>query len=296
MDKHKQRFLLFDLLKILAICLVVLIHIPTTVEHPNLSFLNFKNNTYGIGNIIATHFGGWGVIIFLIVSGALIEYTSGAGTKNNFNYMNFMEKRLVRIYPAYWFSLLLAAAFNPEMRNFSLLEYLKPFTGFNNYFSECIPINPPGWFVGLIITMYLLYPMLSKVLKEYGFPVLFFIILLSYFIGTLFPGGDWGVRYWCPLIRLPAFAFGIYIIQVGLYPIVETKSHIIQFLSDLSFPIFLTNYSLLKLFEILPDIYYINLVCYIFAVLVVSLIVYYFDISFRKVYYTNRNRKIKLLQ
>lgn len=122
MDKHKQRFLLFDLLKILAICLVVLIHIPTTVEHPNLSFLNFKNNTYGIGNIIATHFGGWGVIIFLIVSGALIEYTSGTGTKNNFNYMNFMEKRLVRIYPAYWFSLLLAAAFNPEMRNFSLLE------------------------------------------------------------------------------------------------------------------------------------------------------------------------------
>jgi peptidoglycan/LPS O-acetylase OafA/YrhL len=96
--------------------------IPTTVEHPNLSFLNFKNNTYGIGNVIATHLGGWGVIIFLIVSGALIEYTSGTGTKNNFNYMNFMEKRLVRIYPAYWFSLLLAAAFNPEMRNFSLLE------------------------------------------------------------------------------------------------------------------------------------------------------------------------------
>ena len=60
MDKHKQRFLLFDLLKILAICLVVLIHIPTTVEHPNLSFLNFKNNTYGIGNVIATHLGDWG--------------------------------------------------------------------------------------------------------------------------------------------------------------------------------------------------------------------------------------------
>jgi peptidoglycan/LPS O-acetylase OafA/YrhL len=179
------------------------------------------------------------------------------------------------------------------MRNFSLVEYLKPITGFNNYFLECIPINPPGWFIGLIITMYLLYPMLSKVLKEYGFPALFFIILLSYFISMPFQDGDWGVRYWCPLTRLPTFVFGIYVIQVGLYPRIETKSHIIKFLSDLSFPMFLINYPLLKIFNIFPDRYFINLFCYIFALLVASLIIYYFDLSFRKVYYTYRNRKIK---
>jgi peptidoglycan/LPS O-acetylase OafA/YrhL len=292
MTENKQRFLFFDVLKILAIILVVLVHIPS-MEHPNLSFLNFKNNLFGIENIIITHVGGWGVIIFLTVSGALIEYTNGSKLKNNFNYRNFIKKRLVRIYPAYWFSLVLAVVFNPELLNFPPVEYLKPLTGFNNYFSECIPINPPGWFIGLIITMYLLYPMLSKIMREYGFPSLFFIILLSYFIGMPFPDGDWGVKYWCPLTRLPAFALGIYMIQVGAYPRVETKSRTIRFLSDLSFPIFLTNYSLLKIFKILPDRYYINSICFIFAVFISSMIIYYFDISFRAAYYKYQNRKMK---
>lgn len=293
MTEHKQRFLFFDLLKILAIILVVLVHIPS-MEHPNLSFLNFKNNPIGIENIIMTHIGGWGVIFFLIVSGALIEYTEGQRLQNNFNYMDFIEKKLVRIYPAYWLSLVFAVVFNPEMLNFPLVEYLKPLTGFNNYFLECIPINPPGWFIGLILTMYLLYPMISKILRGYGFPSLFFIILLSYFIGMSFPGGDWGVKYWCPLTRLPAFALGIYIIQKGAYPKIETKSFIIKFLSELSFPIFLINYPLLKLFNILPDRYYINSICYMFCVFTVSVIIYYFDVSFRAIYYAHRDRKLCL--
>lgn len=264
------------------------------MEHPNLSFLNFKNNPIGIENIIMTHIGGWGVIFFLIVSGALIEYTEGQRLQNNFNYMDFIEKKLVRIYPAYWLSLVFAVVFNPEMLNFPLVEYLKPLTGFNNYFLECIPINPPGWFIGLILTMYLLYPMISKILRGYGFPSLFFIILLSYFIGMSFPGGDWGVKYWCPLTRLPAFALGIYIIQKGAYPKIETKSFIIKFLSELSFPIFLINYPLLKLFNILPDRYYINSICYMFCVFTVSVIIYYFDVSFRAIYYAHRDRKLCL--
>lgn len=301
MTEKKNRLLIFDLLRIISIILIVALHVAEEKVPSLSSFLAPLLTNIGIGNIINDALGNWGVIIFIIVSGAVIEYTYGPKLSSNFNYRNFMEKRLIRIYPAYWLSLGLAIAFDKVFLNLpvSPVEFLKSFTGFQTYFQEQVlggEINGVGWFVGLIVVMYLLYPMLSKILKEYGFPALFFIILLSYFIGMSLPVGAQNTPYWCPLARLSDFTLGIYIIQKGAYPRYETKSQVIKFLSDLSFPMFLTNFFLARMFRILPDGNYINVVVYIFALFFFSLVIYYFDISFKIAYETYKDRTINAVK
>lgn len=301
MNENKNRLLIFDILRIISIILIVTLHVAEEKVPSLSSFLSPLLTNIGIGNIINDALGNWGIIIFIIVSGAVIEYTYGPKLNSNFNYRNFMEKRLIRVYPAYWFSLGLAIVFDKLFLNLpvSLVEFLKSFTGFQTYFQEQVlggEINGVGWFVGLIVVMYLLYPMLSKILKEYGFPALFSIILLSYFIGMSLPTGAQNTPYWCPLARLSDFALGIYIIQAGKYPRYETKSQAIKFLSDLSFPMFLTNFFLARMFRILPDENYLNVVVYVFALFFFSLVVYYFDIWFKTVYDTYRNRTINDLK
>ena len=301
MNENKNRLLIFDILRIISIILIVTLHVAEEKVPSLSSFLSPLLTNIGIGNIINDALGNWGIIIFIIVSGAVIEYTYGPKLNSNFNYRNFMEKRLIRVYPAYWFSLGLAIVFDKLFLNLpvSLVEFLKSFTGFQTYFQEQVlggEINGVGWFVGLIVVMYLLYPMLSKILKEYGFPALFSIILFSYFIGMSLPTGAQNTPYWCPLARLSDFALGIYIIQAGKYPRYETKSQAIKFLSDLSFPMFLTNFFLARMFRILPDENYLNVVVYVFALFFFSLVVYYFDIWFKTVYDTYRNRTINDLK
>ena len=99
-----NRVLMFDVLRILAILLIVVAHVGQTLKIPPLL------QSFGISPL-SGGIGEWGIVIFLLISGCVLEYNYGkkvwdAGTK--FDYIQFIEKRLLRIYPAFWFSMLLA--------------------------------------------------------------------------------------------------------------------------------------------------------------------------------------------
>ncbi len=91
------RLLIFDLLRIIATELVVTAHIAQKLNIPIL------NGTYGIPNFYFVSLGGMGVTILLVVSGAVLRLNH----TNVTNYKDFIIKRLYRIYPAYWCSLVL---------------------------------------------------------------------------------------------------------------------------------------------------------------------------------------------
>lgn len=266
-----------------------ILNIP--VLYQNYGLFGKIGSISGLGGNI----GNWGVEIFIILSGCVLEYTYGKkiwDVVSNFNYRSFIKKRLIRIYPAYWLSLVLALLFNIGLiSTTSLLEFIKTISGFYIFptlFSNTMDvgqaINPMGWFIGLIICLYFLYPYLSRFLKRNGLTGLALIFILSLVVRVLLllisPNGLG--FYWFPLSRLFEFAFGIYIVQTGFYPKTTHNSKTIQFVSDLSFPVFLVHSFILYILVTISRDYSLNIIVYLSVVLFLSLLVYKADIYFKK--------------
>ncbi len=126
--------------------------------------------------------GGWvgeqGVQLFLIASGfgltwSLLQRSGGQdpGESSGQSWRSFYQRRLWKLYPLWWFvhglflivSLLLkkGMALNQPQLYLSLLGFrLTPDTFY--YFS------PSWWFIGLLIQLYLLFPLLYGGLKRWG--------------------------------------------------------------------------------------------------------------------------------
>ncbi|MFZ1898387.1 acyltransferase family protein [Methanoregula sp.] len=281
-----NRVLMFDVLRILAILLIVVAHVGQTLKIPPLL------QSFGISPL-SGGIGEWGIVIFLLISGCVLEYNYGkkvwdAGTK--FDYIQFIEKRLLRIYPAFWFSMLLAVILTTYVLTSAnvLRDLILPLTGFYFFLtklgSPAPPINGVTWFVGTIVCLYLMYPLLSRILKRNGVQGLIAILLVAGSIRIILNAEDPTAWYWFPLSRMAEFALGIYIIQAGYYLKTINTSKIIAFASDFSFPVFLTHYIAIPLLIELPFAHYMNIIGFIAVALFLALLVYIFDINFKEVY------------
>jgi peptidoglycan/LPS O-acetylase OafA/YrhL len=297
-----DRILAFDIVRIIAIILVVAEHMAL----PGILSIGALNQSYGIAGFDGT-IGNWGVILFILISGCVLEYTYGKKIRNvasKFNYRSFIEKRLLRIYPAYWFSILLALLFNIGLiSQLGWIEYVRTLSGFYAFTTLSIPqisalggpINPMGWFIGLIVCLYLLFPLISRFLAYAGFGGMTLIFFLSWFFVISLPSGYVGLSsYWFPLARLFEFSLGIYIVQKGLNLKTANNSKAIRFLSDLSFPLFLVHAPVLYILILAPRPYYENIILYVIVVLILSLLVYQVDKYFRTIFekFKLRSRRI----
>ena len=166
--------------------------------------------------------------------------------------------------------LILAIILFPKNLEIGITEILKTITGFWIFQTAGAgnvsqPINIMGWFIGLMIILYLMWPLLSYLISDYkyGFTAIILIsVATRILLLTLFPhGNEW---YWFPLSRMAEFALGIWIVQEGWYWTTKSNNWVIAYLSDLSFPVFLTHYILIGL------VVEVNLGFYIIAVLGVS--------------------------
>jgi peptidoglycan/LPS O-acetylase OafA/YrhL len=287
-DASGDQNLLFDLLRILAISMVVAIHMGNS-DVLNIPVLYQNYGLFGkIGSIsgLGGNIGNWGVEVFIILSGCVLEYTYGKriwDAASNFDYRLFIEKRLIRIYPAYWFSLLLALLFNTGLISaISWIDAVKTASGFYIFpalFSNTSTgdqlLNPMGWFIGLIVCLYFLYPFLSGFIKRNGLTVMILVFVLSLVVRVallmISPHGM--AFYWFPLSRLFEFTLGIYIVQEGFYLKTTHSSKTIRFLSDLSFPVFLVHSFVLYILVTTTDAYHLNIILYLVIVLALSLTV-----------------------
>ncbi len=282
----KNRIMMFDVLRIVAIMMIVLSHVGW--------FYGVAQQSFGIPEMYAIglyeSIGGWGVFIFILISGAALEYTYGTkihSPVNNFDANGFMKKRLIRIYPVYLFTVLLAVAFGDGiLSNLKWSELVMTITGFYPAFTLAgVPtttwsgtIDGIGWFIGTIVCLYFMYPCLSKFLKENGISGLFTIFLVAMFVRITIPPGFGGRSwYWFPLSRMLEFSLGIYIVQNGYYIKTINDSILIKFCSDLCFPIFLVHYFLQEILWKIPDTYNLNIITYVFVTMIVAYIVYFMD-------------------
>lgn len=236
-------------------------------------------------NLFYTNFATIGVYLLIFVSGAVLEYNYDEILSMN-NYLSFELKRLLRLYPAFWCSMIFGLILVPTLVfNNHLTVIMLQFTGFTafgGYWGG--NINAVSWFIGLIVVLYILFPFLSKIMKIHPYALMVGVIILDfgsrYILNThhfylslsstystnIFTGMD----RWLPLCNLAEFCFGIFIVQKGFYPKRINNSNLIRFLSDLSFYVFLMHHMILKLSEI-------SLFFYAISVLLLSVMLYSLD-------------------
>lgn len=251
----KKRLLFIDILKIVGVACVLLWHLFFN-KYDLVWFLPF----YGM-----IHLGGIGVILFLIASGAALTYN-----QYNFNcvknVLNFYYKRLVRVYPALWlttlFTFLLLPSFIKDLDCIKLLEEL---TGFYYYFNKATPvINSSIWFIGLIVILYIIYPLLNDIIRRYryyGFIAIFIISMTTriYLYNNPEFLGYTSLFYFGVIPNLWAFCFGIFIMSINLYPKFESKSLIIKGLSNLSFYIYLLQFAIIPIYSLSKFLFLIEI-------------------------------------
>ncbi|GAA0684650.1 acyltransferase [Marinobacterium maritimum] len=280
-----NRSVLLDLLRIIAISLVVVAHVGQLLGHASGDF-------FGIKNLYFVSLGGVGVSIFLLLSGILAGLSRSSHQES---YLVYLLKRARRIYPLYWLSLplcILGYALGnglfkgdlPELfPNGFITDLLGSLTGFYAWAGLWGgPYNPPSWYITLIMNLYALCPLLLWCMQRWPHQTLAALFCIS--LGARYYVGQWGVPFveptllgqvegwfyrqygfmpgrpgdWFPPCRLFEFGLGLYLalrLPATIWLRLNILStSVIRRLSDLAFPLFLVHYPFLFLIPELAEL------------------------------------------
>jgi peptidoglycan/LPS O-acetylase OafA/YrhL len=191
-----NRSILLDILRITAIALVFVAHFGQLLDTSAGDFFGLKNFYY-------VSLGGVGVSLFLVLSGILAGL---GGSSHRVDYVTYMLKKVLRIYPLYLMSVPLA--FTGYLLGSLLLERDIPRLFPNGFITDMIgsitgfyswmglwggPYNSPSWYIALIMTMYALFPVVFFVMKKQCHLVI--VILLSVSLASRYYVGQEGVPF-----------------------------------------------------------------------------------------------------
>ena len=203
----RQRLFYLDLIRVLAIVLIVLYHfnIQVRAQAPDASVV-------GSMTVFRQMMGDLGVTLFIIISGASLGLTvnkwKGAG--------EFYVKRALAIYPSFWTAWLFVALVlfwlsGTWPGSGPTWKAVLTVTGFDGFFFYKGPnfYLVGEWFVGFILCLYALFPALRAAVFRWplltwiAVGVLVYLLFRNYV--TLFSiQVDRN-----PLMRLPEFLFGV---------------------------------------------------------------------------------------
>jgi len=273
-----MRYSLIDLFRVLAILLIIFYHISMEVIPAwGQDFIN-------IGGLYKFNTGSLGVTLFIIISGLslAIKYK-----KEKISYLSFITKRFLRIYPpfliALGFSIIIYFCIPNTILelgyyyighlNFS--NTICSLTGFCHFFGKIGgPFLGPSWFIGLIIALYLLFPLLLRKIKKNPHLTLIIIFLISFIFRYFYNLTQFGalLHPLFPLAHLFEFALGIYLglaVKNNFWSYLnkyKNLSKILFKLGLLSFPFFLIHHPLLFIVNSLEKLnisYFISIPLYL---------------------------------
>jgi peptidoglycan/LPS O-acetylase OafA/YrhL len=247
-QKKRPRILFFDLIRIFCVAAIVYGHNQCGL-FPWFNAFFFKDG-WLLFNIYSSSTIGLAVFGLIFVSGAVLEYNY-QGIERLSDYLVFLFKRFLRLYPAYWLSLLLGILLFPAVLQNNILTILFEFTGFYIILGQGVgTINIVGWFIGTIFLLYILFPYLSIAVKRYQLSSMVCLLIITYasrYYLTLYYSVNLLTR-WFPLCNLFEFCLGIYIVQKKFYPKNSKAYPLIAKLSDYSFYVFLFHVVVMNAF------------------------------------------------
>ncbi len=258
---EKPRVMIFDILRILAVALVLVSHIASVYVY--LPLINQTWNTW-VGRIFFFDIGSIGVLIFIFISGAVLEINKKPIT-TIYSYFKFQLHRLLRLYPAYWMSLLFAIMIALYVNNINGIgDLFWQFSGFNAFIGNWGgSLNVIGWSIGLFVVLYLLYPFISRAINSKPYTTLACLLFVSlcstFFINTWAmttnPPKALLIARWVPLCSLIYFGLGIFIAKKSWYPKTIDTTGIISYFGELTFYIFLFHVIIIDIAKISIPVY-----------------------------------------
>jgi len=250
------RLVLLDLLRVIGIILILIAHIGQATHHPIGQF-------FGIKGFYWVSIGGVGVTVFLILSGLALHLNY---RQKDISYGQFMSGRILRIYPTYWLSLiigilvyLIASQINESLPGLSsqIGSLVCSITGFCAFAGQWGgPFVPTAWYIGLIISLYILYPFISRGIKQK--PHVVILVLFSVSTVSRIILGHYDILPtrpldWFPPCRLFEFGLGIYLAEIvksDMWACANKNGKVGSILGlagGLTFPLFLVHYPLLRI-------------------------------------------------
>lgn len=230
-----MRSLTIDLIRIGALLMVMYSHLL-----PASPF-------YGVPGLYYVTIGGIGVTLMLIVSGASLELKYGE--MERFDYIDFISKRIKRIYPTYLACLAVSAMIlfalgRITLGQFGMGDVVMSLTGtyaFSGQWGGVI--MPTSWFIGTAMSLYIIYPLLSASLSRSIMVFVVGTLMVSVFYRLSSAGSvESRAMDWNPLCRV--FEFGLGMVSVKVLPTkawMYRKEDLISRLGRWTFPMFLIH-------------------------------------------------------
>ena len=254
-----MRFVLLDLMRAVAIIMLVFGHVAWKINLPIRRF-------FGIEGFYYVTLGGLAVTIFLILSGVVLELNYGSKKPK---LGHFMLKRYLKIYPVYYMTVILGIMVIfvrqyyrtgspvPDEQIMTGTNLIGSLTGMYCFFGQWGgPFVSTGWFIGVIMSLYLIYPVLSKAIRQRPNTTLAALLIISVIsrliMGKYQPLPDRALE-WFPLCRIFEFGLGVYLAH-SLSPDfwlsfnkAKPLAPTLAFISNISLPLFLVHYPMMFL-------------------------------------------------
>lgn len=208
-----KRIFGFDFVRAIATISIVLLHFNALyiyMEPKRYDLMIFGSEFSNI------YLGAWGVSLFFILSGASLMYVYG---NREFKIKQFYFKRFLSIYPMFWIAYFFAFLYLFWINGcFPFVgvpksHFLLTIIGFDGNLS---PIMSTfyilgEWFLGCIIAMYVVFPIILWLIKKH--PIINIFILIGIFCLMEFVYDGALYRNYIFLTRLPEFCFGMYFVK-----------------------------------------------------------------------------------
>ena len=163
------------IVRAIALILIVLHHFSTSFAQYSVTGFSFYHAN--------GDFGAVGVDVFWLLSGAVLI----TNYQDDFSLKRYFKKRFLAILPLYWVSWLacnLYYVFSTEMEPFGKMNpTLLPLTvlGLDGYLNSVGPtyVLVGEWFTGVLVIIYVLFPLLRYLYLHYFRPATFVISSIS---------------------------------------------------------------------------------------------------------------------
>ncbi|MGS8051842.1 acyltransferase family protein [Escherichia marmotae] len=251
----------FDFIRASSVVMIICFHFMSSMVKQGSSW----NEHW-----IVAPMGSIGVSFFIIISGAGI-YLSSCNWKGCFN---FYKKRIISIYPTFWFTYLFMSCFllifaNRIYIGSEPIKWIITILGFDGYMSWYMPTYYiiGEWFLGFIIMMYAIFPLIRPVVHKNKPLALILSIALSLLVyynnkelSSAIPIFNASPE-WNPLVRLPEFIFGAIVASM-----IVKESRWLLYLFPVAV-VYLT-FSLLTFDNLNKGIYSVPSLCSLFYIIV----------------------------
>lgn len=209
-----ERLLFLDFIRAVSVLMIILYHFDLQLQAQAIT-------AHLIPGLVVFHqaIGDLGVTLFIMISGVGLM----TSTSSSFSATEFYKKRFLGIFPSLWVAYLAVGGLLFLFRGFWVgddqhWKFLLTITGFDGLmlYKSANYYLIGEWFIGFIILLYALFPMLRKGVLERPH-VTWTIALIIAFTLHQYYGRFFNLsENRNPLIRLPEFIFGLCFIRYVL--------------------------------------------------------------------------------